>query len=307
MTKRILCATDLSGRSEWALRRAVLLANQSGSRLTLVHAVDARQSQRFIRAQVNRAYVQLLANVDRALGPASAAVDIAVRAGSPLDVIADVAKESHADLVVLAAPRPRRLDSIVGTTAERLLRAIGRPVLVVHRDAQDSYRRVAMAVDLSNGSLPMVQAAGRSGVLDHAHATLLHATNAPHESMLKTAGVDAQSIEDFRQGWLDDARLRLQSILTAADLDVQRARIVVRSDPPATAIRQVIEHERAELLAIGASRWLLIKRLLIGSITDSVLRTAMCDVLVIPHRPKTVRSIMTPPRVPTASLRAAAS
>lgn len=307
MTRRILCATDLTGRSEWALRRAVVLAKQTDARLTLVHAVDARQSQRVARAQINRAYVQLLAKVDRAFGAASAAVDIAVRAGTPLDVIAGVAKESDADLVVLAAPRPRRFDSLVGTTAERLLRATGRPVLVVHRDAQESYRRVAMAVDLSNGSLPMIQAAGRLGVLDRARATLLHATGAPHESMLKTVGVDAQSIEAFRQGWLDDARRRLQSILTAADLDVQGAQIVVRSDAPATAIRQVIEQEETELLAIGASRWLLIKRLLIGSITDSVLRTAMCDVLVIPHRPKTGRSIMTTRRVATASLHAAAS
>lgn len=307
MTARILCATDLTGRSEWALRRAMVLANQTGARLTLVHAVDARQSPRVIRAQANRAYVRLLAKVDRACGAASAAVDIAVRAGSPLDVIAGVAKESDADLLVLAAPRPRRFDSLVGTTAERLLRAIGRPVLVVHRDVQGSYRRVAIALDLSNGSLPMIQAAGRLGVLEHAQATLLHATNAPHESMLKTVGVDARSIESFRQGWLDDARLRLQSILTAADLNVQRAQVVVRSDPPATAIRQIIEQEEAQLLAIGASRWLLIKRLLIGSITDSVLRTAMCDVLVIPHRPKMRRSITRTRRIATASMRATAS
>jgi nucleotide-binding universal stress UspA family protein len=46
----------------------------------------------------------------------------------------------------------------------------------------------------------------------------------------------------------------------------------------------VIEEERPDLLTIGASRWFLIKRLLIGSVADKVLRTAMCDVLVIPQR-----------------------
>ncbi len=178
---RIVCATDSTARSDLALGRAVLLARQTGARLTLVHAVDPRQSQRQVRAQVNRAYVHLLSKVDQGLGSESAVIDIDidVRAGGPLDVIAQIASETNADLVVLAAPQRRRLDSIVGTTAERLLRTTGRPVLVVHREARDSYRQVAMAVDLSNVSLPMIQTASRLGVLDNAETTLLHATSAP--------------------------------------------------------------------------------------------------------------------------------
>lgn len=281
---RIVCATDFTARSDLALSRAVLLARQIGARLTLVHAVDPRQSERQVRAQVNRAYVQLLSKVDQGFGSESAAIDIDVRAGGPLDVIAKVASETNADLVVLAAPQRRRLDSIVGTTAERLLRAIGRPVLVVHREARDSYRRVAMAVDLSNMSLPMIQTASRLGVLDNAETTLLHATSAPLEGMLGTVGVDEHALEDYKRGWEDDARLRLQAMLTAAEMSVERTRLLVRTETPALAIRQVLEREQSELLTIGASRWVLLKRLLIGSVGDSVLRTAMCDVLVIPHR-----------------------
>lgn len=281
---RILCATDFAARSDRALSRAVLLAQQTGARLTLVHAVDPRRSQRTLRAQVNRAYVQLLSKVDLAGGSAAAAIDIAVRAGRPLDVIVEVANESNADLVVLAAPQRRRFDSIFGTTAERLLRAIKRPVLVVHREAQGSYRRVAMAVDLSNTSLPMIQAAARLGVLDNAEATLLHATTPPHEGMLKTVGVGEQAIDDYRYGWQDDARLRLHAMLTAAEMEVERTKILVRMESPAAAIRHVLEQEQPELLTVGASRWLTIKRLLIGSVTDSLLRLEMSDVLVIPQR-----------------------
>jgi universal stress protein E len=276
MAGRIVVATDLMPRSDRALRRAVLLAQQSRARLTLVHAIDPRQAVRAVRAQANRAYVKLLSTLDQVLGAAAAtSVDIAVRAGSPLDVVAAVAEESDTDLVVLAAPRPRRYDWIVGTTAQRLLRVIKRPVLVVHRDAQDNYRHVAAAIDLSNGSLPMIQAAARLGVLDHAHTTLLHATSAPHESML------------------DDAQLRMQSLLAAADIDLKRASIVVRRDPAAASIRRLLELQQPDLLAIGSSRWLLVKRLLIGSITDSVLRVPLSDVLVIP-----------PPRRPSKSVRA---
>lgn len=287
---RIVCATDLRVRSNFALNRAAQLARQTGARLTLVHAVDARRSAPRVRAQVNRAYVQLLSMVDQTFGSAAAATDIVVRAGGPLDVIAKVATEIDADLVVLAAPQRRRLDSIFGTTAERLLRAMQRPVLVVHRRTTFSYRRVSMAVDLSNASLPMIQAAARLGMLERAETTLLHATAPPLEGMLKTVGVEEHAIDDYRQGWQDDARMRLQAMLTAAEMDVERTRILVRTELPAAAIQRVIEEERPDLLTIGASRWFLIKRLLIGSVADKVLRTAMCDVLVIPQRIVTPRA-----------------
>jgi len=222
--------------------------------------------------------------VDQTFGSAAAATDIVVRAGGPLDVIVKVATEVDADLVVLAAPQRRRLDSIFGTTAERLLRAMQRPVLVVHRRTTFSYRRVSMAVDLSNASLPLIQAAARLGMLERAETTLLHATAPPLEGMLKTVGVEEQAIDDYKQGWQDDARARLRAMLTAAEMDVERTRILVRTEPPAEAIRRVIEEARPDLLTIGASRWFLIKRLLMGSVADSVLRSAMCDLLVIPQR-----------------------
>jgi len=301
---RIVCATDLRVRSNFALNRAVQLARQTGARLTLVHAVDARRSAPRVRAQVNRAYVQLLSMVDRTFGSAAAATDIVVRAGGPLDVIVKVATEVDADLVVLAAPQRRRLDSIFGTTAERLLRAMQRPVLVVHRRTTFSYRRVSMAVDLSNASLPMIQAAARLGMLERAETTLLHATAPPLEGMLKTVGVEEQAIDDYKQGWQDDARARLQAMLTAAEMDIERTRILVRTEPPAAAIQRVIEEERPDLLTIGASRWFLIKRLLIGSVADRVLRTAMCDVLVIPQRivPRRAAGPVDPPDAKTHTL-----
>jgi nucleotide-binding universal stress UspA family protein len=163
---------------------------------------------------------------------------------------------------VLAAPQPRRSDSLFGTTAERLLRAIKRPVLVVHRQALSSYRRVAMAVDLSNSAVPMIQSAARLGVLEDADTTLLHAQ---------------------KHAWQGDAQLRLHAILTAAEMSVERTRVLVRTEAPPAAIHHVLENERPELLTMGASRWWLIKRLLIGSVTHRLLRTALCDILVLPQ------------------------
>jgi nucleotide-binding universal stress UspA family protein len=63
----------------------------------------------------------------------------------------------------------------------------------------------------------------------------------------------------------------------------ERTDVIVRSDSAAAAIAIVLEHQRAELLVIGASRWFFLERLLIGSVADRLLRAAECDLLVIPY------------------------
>ena len=102
--QRILCATDLSARSTAALQRAGSLARQTGARLTLLHVIDTRQPERVARMQANRAYVELLSQADRAFGSAAGFIDVAVRRGNVLEIIATSAREWDADLIVVAAP-----------------------------------------------------------------------------------------------------------------------------------------------------------------------------------------------------------
>jgi nucleotide-binding universal stress UspA family protein len=282
--RRVLCATDLTARSEAAVHRAIALARQTGARLTVVHATEDRPPGRVMRLQINRAYVQLLAQLDKSFRSDVKFVDVVVRAGSARRVIIDTANEVDADLVVMAPPRPRRFDWIVGTTAERFIRATNRPLLVVHQPVQNSYRNVTLASDLSNASVPMLRTAVRLGVLDHAQATILHALQTPYEHMLRAAGVNEDSIERYHLSYQQETAQRLESMLVAAGLEAERTRVSVRTDPPALAIREVIEREQPELLAIGASRWFLLKRVFIGSVADELLRAPMCDMLVIPHR-----------------------
>ena len=287
--QRILCATDSSARSTAALQRAGSLARQTGARLTLLHVIDTRQPERVARMQANRAYVELLSQADRAFGSAAGFIDVAVRRGNVLEVIATSAREWDADLIVVAAPKSRRLESIVGTTAERLVRTAKRPVLVVRREVKGGYRNVAIAADLSSASLLMIRTAVRLGALERASATVVHAVQPSYEGMMKTAGLDESTIGLYQRSSQEYARQRLQTMIADAGLPLESTRLIVRSEPPAVAIRAVLEYERPELLAIGASRWFLFKRLLIGSVADRLLRAAQCDVLVVPHRPSVLR------------------
>jgi len=287
--QRILCATDLSARSTAALRRAGSLARQTGARLTLLHVTDTRHPERVARMQANRAYVALLSQADRAFGSAAGFIDVIVRRGNLLEIVAASAREWDADLIVLAAPKSRRLDSIVGTTAERLVRRAKRPVLVVRREVHGGYRDVAIATDLSGASLPLIRTAVRLGALEGAAATVVHAVHPSYDGMMKSVGLDESTIGRYQRSSEEHARQRIQAMVTDAGLPSDSTRVIVRSESPAAAIRAVLKYERPELLAIGASRWFLLKRLLIGSVADRLLRAAPCDVLVIPYRSAVLR------------------
>jgi nucleotide-binding universal stress UspA family protein len=278
---RLLCATDLSARSTAAWLRAASLARESGARLTLLHVIDPRP-ERMARLRANRAYVEMLSQADRAFGAAAGFIDVVVRRGGVRLTIATVADEINADLIVVAAPKSRRLDSIVGTTAERLVRTARRPVLVVRREMQDRYGNVAIAADLSSASLPMLRTAVRLGALEEASLTIIHAVHPSHDGMMRAAGLEVSMIDRYHFSAQQDARQRLQTMITDAGLPPERTDVIVRSDSAAAAISAVLEQQRPELLVIGASRWFLLKRLLIGSVADRLLRAAQCDVLVIP-------------------------
>jgi nucleotide-binding universal stress UspA family protein len=282
---RVLVATDLNARSDAALRRAIVLAKSIGAALTVVHAIPKTQSKAKSRIQKSLAYAQILSAVDEAIvGQRLELVDIDVRVGKPIEAIAASARDSNADLIVIASPEPRRFDAIVGTTAERLIRVSRRPVLIVHRDAAEDYRSATVATDLSTGSASMLQTAVRLGVLDRANTTLLHAFDPPYSGMLSSAGVSAEEIKRYHQDVRDELEDVARGISMAAGVAARSVHMIAQRNQPAEVIRDVVERSQPDLLVIGASRWFLTKRLLLGSVADELLRNAPCDVLVIPRR-----------------------
>ena len=85
---------------------------------------------------------------------------IELRAGAYIQTIAAVAKETHADLIVLGSQRRKPLAPLIGTTAERITELSGRPVLIVNLDPQEPYGAVLMAAELSDAFIRVARVAG---------------------------------------------------------------------------------------------------------------------------------------------------
>lgn len=278
--RRILCATDLSEESEHAVQRALLLARQLDAQLLLLHVVDDRQLVQVIGLQADRARSVLQQQARQFSSIDKPGAEISVRVGKPYQTIASVAKEWDADLVILGAYRKRTGDRFLGTTAERVVRAATRPVLIVNGEVATVYHSVLLASDLSDEYAQVAHMTQQLGLLEDARVSVVHALDPASASALYTAGVTEPSIARYLRSLRQASRETLRVQMQTAGLAPSHVHVTQEHTRPFRALERAVADTSPQLLVVGMSRYAALKRLLSGSIANEVLRKIECDVLI---------------------------
>jgi len=279
--RRFLCATDLSPRSQRAVQRAAILARQAGADLMLVHAVDERHPERLVRMMAERAATELRAQLEDIGLPRTSVGGIAVRVGRPMQVLRDSAHEWEADLIVAAAPARRDYERVFGTTGERLVRALELPVLFVHRAPRGAYAKAVVATDLSDGDVRMARTSALLRIFEAAHTTIMHACGPSYDGVMSMVGIRQAQVAAYARQWKSRLCRELARHAAAAGICPSQVSVVQESARPFVAIQRIVRQTEPDLLAIGTSRYFMLKRMLLGSVADEVLRKIDCDILVI--------------------------
>jgi len=278
---RIVCATDLLPRSDAAMLRAGLLAQQVAADLTLLHVVPSMDPGRALEESLHEAQFMLR---DRARPPAwpfERLPDTAVRAGSPARLIRDGV--AGADLLVLGPHRRRPLrDALEGTIAEKVLAARACAVLMVRTGATAAYQRVMLALDLSASSIGAVRAAEELVLPEGAMATIVHADDPPFQGLLDYADVSDANVVDYIQGWRSEVRQGLRGLLRRESADPSRYDVHVEARSTVRGILRAVDQFGPDLLVMGTRGGGRLHRALLGSVANRVVHDVACDVLVVP-------------------------
>ena len=281
--KTIMVATDFSERSDRALRRATLLARQFGASIVLVHVVDDDQPQWIVESE-QEAASRLLSET-----AATVAEIDGVRCETQLIVAAPFAgielatRDRVPDLLVIGAHRRQVLrDIFIGTTAERIIRSVSCPVLMVNAPPVGPYRTVLLTTDLSDGSRSAMQRFVALGIRGPARTAVLHVFEAPGFGLAASPAMRKDDKDRYLAKERDEAALKLASIL--GDYDLESADQLVRQDASGAAneILAVAKDAEAELIVIGTKGKSGLTKLLIGSVAEEVLSKAKMDVLAVP-------------------------
>lgn len=201
-----------------------------------------------------------------------------LRLGEPFEQIPALAEALGADLVVIGPYRRDRLKNIfIGATAERIIRASPRPVLMANSLPTGPYERILLATDFSPGAQHAMTATKALGLLGAAHTSAAHAYQSPVEGLrASTAGHsdDQEALADAQRQLSDMAE-----ILEVELVDQIAERIKVSA---ADTIREVAARIRADLVVIGASRRSPLAQAWVSSVAQDLLRFADKDILVVP-------------------------
>ena len=279
--RRLLAATDLSPRSDRAVRRAAGLAGPLGAELLLLYVVDDDQPTSLMDTERREALSLLQGRASElACDPAPR---VLVETGDPFDGIIRAAEAQAADLVVLGAHRRDLLrDVFVGTTAERVMRHGGRPVLMVNRPPAGPYRSILAAAELDEGSAHALRTAAALGLLDGADLTVLHAFQAPERGLMVRADL-GQAVADYLLARTRKAEAELARFLAGIGLDVRsRPRTMAEEGRPATVVKEAVGRLRPDLVLMGTGHHGILRRVFLGSVAAEVAPELECDVLVVP-------------------------
>lgn len=271
----VLVASDLTARSEVACRRAILMAEQAGASIHLVHVLEER-----IPAQQTEAEEQLRTLASSV--PETLRIECDVRVGEPHAEIVTAASECAADLIVMGSHEKRLSRIFVGTTVERVMRTGGRPVLMVNVEPSLPYEHVLLPVDMSVVSANAIQAARSLGLLAQGKALFFHAFIAPAKTHLHFANVEPGKIDEHVSASRREAFRELAEFLRPLGEMPPDYDLILEEGPPFLGIKKIAERIKLDLIVVGTHGRSGIKRALIGSVADEVLRRAECDVLAVP-------------------------
>lgn len=135
--RTIMHPTDFSPRSEYAFRLACSLARDHGGKVVIVHVATPAPivTADGVVNQWNYAEYtdQLWPALNRMKAPeGDVTLERRLEVGDPATVILDLAKELHADMIVLGTHGKRGLERLLlGSVAEQVLRKATCPVLTV--------------------------------------------------------------------------------------------------------------------------------------------------------------------------------
>jgi nucleotide-binding universal stress UspA family protein len=286
---RILFASDGSEDSELAATTAVGLAKITGSELHVLHVAPAfpdyfepsdpdepgpteREGRRILDEQVNK-----IENVGGTVAQSH------LRMGGAAEEVIDLSEELETGLIVLGSRgRGRIRRALMGSVSDSVVRHAHCPVMVVRWKPVSFPAKILLATDGSEEAALAAQSAADLAARTASELHVTHVGKALSQGGF-VAGVDVGPLPTGSQELLDkEAKELLQAQLERmreAGASVTEAHLMSGRADEEIIFRA--EQVGADLVVVGSRGLGGVRRALMGSVSDSVVRHAHCPVLVV--------------------------
>lgn len=279
----VIVATDGTEQSDGALRVALARARETGASLEVVTVAMADPiadpEMQFStsgepnlpsREELREAVETQLTRVNGHESTHS----VTLFEGNPAHVIARIATERRAALIVVGLGRHLVMDRLFSNeTALQLARISRVPVLAVPSAARQAPRHAVVAVDFGELSIRVAQTAIEV-VGDGGRVELVHVMQHAYDAF----SIESKEVYDQ---WVHEQLTALsQQLVVPSGVEVSFLALRGR---PAPELLAYAEKVGADLIATGTQGRGFVARTLIGSVTSQLIRAATCSLLTIPR------------------------
>ena len=296
--KKILCATDFSEYSEYAMRYATAFAKISGGTIDCVHVVDTG----FVKdGSMDGVYVSS-ADLQRSLESIKASaekemehfirkehflgVDMTphLREGHAADEIVKLAGEIGSDLLIIATHGRSGLERLVfGGTCDKVLRLSKTPVLAIKHPEHEALEedgslkidRILCPLDFSEFSHSGLGIATDFARQFGSTIVLAHVVDARFDYPEWTAQVAMNTSEHLAAA----AGEQLKGV--ASEMEGVETEIFVAKGVPHRTLTDKTKESDIDLVILATHGRKGLAHALLGSVTEKVIRSAGCPVLTV--------------------------
>ena len=289
-SKNIVTGVDFSEQSRNALTEAARVAEWNQAKLRLVNVVEAEAVRHLavhegrdveeLRAELTRESQTTLQEWATALNLQSR-VSERVRFGDAADEVLGQVKEVGAELLVVGVTGLADDSPGAGAQATRLVRSAPCDVLLVNKNHEGPFNRVAAGIDFSPTSREAVEKSLRIAQQDDSEVLFIHVYSAPWRRLHLPRSHKYSS--EFRADYVTKLETELREFV--GDLGGVRASFhLVQNQKHGRGMSGFAQEQQADLLVVGARGRSKLGYMLLGSTAEYLLREQPCSVLTI--RPK---------------------
>jgi len=276
MTAKILLAVSGLGHAEEMLKALKDLPSIQQASVTVLHVVPAQTTAQVMTAKWEEGG-KILATAIQSLNLDPSHVSAILRQGEPKDLVAQVADEIDADLIIMGSRGLKRLQSILANSVNQyVFQLSSRPMLLVKDDIYvKKINRIMVAMDNSEAAKQCLQLA--LFFLQDIKGGELILVHVKKDLSSKSSEVSSTAKDPILE----------QAVAEAKKQGVQ-PRCVTSSGRPGEEICRLAEEMDVDLLMLGspdrrpsiAKSFVDLDRLLGASLSDYVRVHANCPVLL---------------------------
>lgn len=287
-----LVPTDFSDASSCALAHAIKLASGLGGEIHVLHVAEIPTHSvpdlplDFIDVIESKSMAELngqLKQFDSSLPPITKVVRTGVPSKSPAEVTLEYARDNEVDVIVMGTHGrrgTRRL--LLGSVTEEVIRRSICPVLTVRQQKKacliPTIEKILVPIDFSEASERVVEVAEKLALRTGASVTLMHIVDIEFYPFY---GLTVDPVQLIERNMIDISMTKLNDKVLELRKKGLHANWETDTGHPARIVAEYAERNNIDLIVIGSHGRSGFDRMMLGSISEKVIRSAPCPTVVV--------------------------